>query len=370
MAQGTQTEQDLQPVEEKLTEDKANEIKQELSNDPQVLQLKESIDERQQTELLAFGKEPADEISKFSDQILGTMKNSSMEDSSQMLKQLGKVMDKFDKKDFEESKGGFIGKFFNRSKKMIEKIFDKYQTLGGEIEKINIEISKYRDEMVDNTHTLEDMYEKNYEFYLELDKYIVAGQLKAEELKNEVMPKLEQQAAEGNQRASMELETVRNGVELLDQRVYDLQMAQMVAFQQAPQIRLLQRGNTKLVNKINSAFVTTIPIFKTSVIQAVAAKRQKLVADGMSELDRRTNEMLQRNSQNVAQQSTEIAKLAGAPSIKIETIEESFNTILKGMEDTKAIEDENKQLRDQGRQRIQELQDTYKQKNNQLNSPS
>ncbi|HLO11707.1 MAG TPA: toxic anion resistance protein, partial [Pseudoneobacillus sp.] len=127
-----------------------------------------------------------------------------------------------------------------------------------------------------------------------------------------------------------------------------------------PQIRLLQRGNTKLIGKINSAFVTTIPIFKNGLIQAVAAKRQKLVADSMSELDRRTNEMLLKNAQNISQQSTDIARLAGAPSIKIETIEESWNIIIKGMQETKAIEEENKRLRVEGTKRLEQLQENFK----------
>lgn len=44
---------------------------------------------------------------------------------------------------------------------MIEKIFGKYQTLGGEIEKVHVEISKYKDEMTRSTMTLEEMYENN-----------------------------------------------------------------------------------------------------------------------------------------------------------------------------------------------------------------
>ncbi len=174
------------------------------------------------------------------------------------------------------------------------------------------------------------------------------------------MPALEQKVADGDQMAQMQLETLKNGIQTLEERIYDLEMARMVSLQTAPQIRLLQRGNTKLIGKINSAFVITIPIFKNGIIQAVTAKRQKLVADSMSELDRRTNEMLKRNAQNIANQSTEIAKLSGRPSIKIETIEESWNTILKGMEETKAIEEENKQLRVEGTKRILQLQENIK----------
>ncbi|MFT8321738.1 MAG: toxic anion resistance protein [Bacillus sp. (in: firmicutes)] len=344
-----------------LTEDKVTEIKSALKKEPEVQQLASSIDERDQIQILEFGKEPAVQISRFSDQILNNMRTTKVEDSGELLKQLGRIMDKFDKKDFEQSSGGFFGKLFKKSEKMMEKLFGKYQSMGQEIDKVYVEISKYQTEMVDSTTMLDEMYEQNYQYYLTLEKYAVAGQVKSEELKQNMLPQLEAKARSGDQLAGMQLDTLRNAIELLDQRVYDLEMAKMVALQTAPQIRLLQRGNTKLIGKINSAFVTTIPIFKNGLIQAVAAKRQKLVADSMSELDRRTNEMLVRNAQNISQQSTEIARLAGAPSIKIETIEESWNIIMKGMQETKSIEEENKRLRVEGTKKLEQLQNNFKQ---------
>lgn len=349
-----------QPQNDLLTETKVSDIKLALRKEAEVQNLARSIDERDQIRILEFGKEPAVQISRFSDQILGNMRTTKVEDSGELLKTLGRIMDKFDAKDFQKTSDGFFGKLFKKGEKVIEKLFGKYQTMGQEIDKVYVEISKYQKEMVDATNMLEQMYEQNYQYYLTLEKYVVAGELKAEELKNNQLPQLEARAASGDQMASMQLDTLKNAIELLEQRVYDLEMAKMVALQTAPQIRLLQRGNTKLIGKINSAFVTTIPIFKNGLIQAVAAKRQKLVADSMSELDRRTNEMLLRNAQNISQQSVDIARLAGAPSIKIETIEESFNIIIKGMQETKAIEEENKRLREEGTKRLEQIQNNFK----------
>lgn len=346
--------------DDKLTETKVTDIKLALKSEPEVMNLARSIDERDQIQILEFGKEPAVQISRFSDQILSNMRTTKVEDSGELLKQLGKIMDRFDSKDFQKKSGGLFNKLFKKGEKVVEKLFGKYQTMGSEIDKVYIEISKYQHEMVDSTQMLEQMYEQNYQYYLTLEKYVVAGELKAEELRTQQLPQLEAKAAAGDQLASMQLDTLRNAIELLEQRIYDLEMAKMVSLQTAPQIRLLQRGNTKLIGKINSAFVTTIPIFKNGLIQAVAAKRQKLVADSMSELDRRTNEMLVRNAQNIAQQSTDIARLAGGPSIKIETIEETWNIIIKGMQETKAIEDENKRLRVEGTKRLEQLQENFK----------
>lgn len=362
MSEMQRTNSVLTPLtaEDQLSDTKVSEIKVALRKEPEVQNLARSIDERDQIQILEFGKEPAVEISRFSDQILSNMRTTKVEDSGELLKQLGKIMDKFDKKDFEKSSKGVFGKLFKKGEKIIEKIFGKYQTMGQEIDKVYVEISKYQNEMVESTNMLDQMYEQNYQYFLTLEKYIVAGQMKVEELKTNTLPQLETRVNGGDQLASMQLDSLKNAIELLDQRIYDLEMAKMVALQTAPQIRLLQRGNTKLIGKINSAFVTTIPIFKNGLIQAVAAKRQKLVADSMSELDRRTNEMLLRNAQNISQQSVDIAKLSGGPSIKIETIEQSWNIIMKGMQETKSIEDENKRLRVEGTKRLEQLQENFK----------
>lgn len=46
-------------------------------------------------------------------------------------------------------------------------------------------------------------------------------------------------------------------------------------------------------------------------------------------------------------------------SIKIETIEQTWDTIMRGMNETKAIEEENRKMREEGRLRLEELQKKY-----------
>ena len=342
--------------QEKLMEE-IDDQKAQLKRNPQVLQLVAKIDPKNQVQLLEFGREPANEISAFTGKILSTIKSSSMEESSELLKQLGKIMDKFDKKDFAEKKS-FLGKIFKKGEKFIEQLFNKYQTMGGEIDKVFVEITKYENEMKKSTTTLEGLYDQNFKYFMELEKYIVAGELKVNQLRQN-LPRVQEKAETGDQLALMELNTLQNAIELLDQRIYDLEMAKQVSYQSAPQIRMLQRGNTKLIGKINSAFVTTIPIFKTGLINAIAAKRQNLVAQSMNELDRRTNEMLLRNANDISKQSVDIARMAGQPSIKIETMEQTWDIIMNGMNETKAIEEENRKMREEGRLRLEALQKKY-----------
>jgi uncharacterized protein YaaN involved in tellurite resistance len=133
-------------------------------------------------------------------------------------------------------------------------------------------------------------------------------------------------------------------------------MAKMVSLQTAPQIKLIQRGNYNLLRKIGSAFVITLPVFKSGLIQAIAIKRQKIQADAMRALDEKTNEMLLRNAENIAAQSVDIARLTSGSSIKIETLEKTFETIMRGIEETRQIEIENKQSREESRKKLLELQ--------------
>lgn len=351
-----------QQVKPLVSEQELSQIRQrqeQLKQQPQVQTLAQKIDVKNQIAVLEFGKETAQGISTFSDRMLATIKQSNLEKSTTLLNNLNKIMDRFDPQDFqEEEKKGFLKRLFSKSKEQLERILSKYDSMNKEVDAVYTEIQKYEIEMKQNTVQLEQMYDENLNYFHSLSEHVAAIDLKVGELRQQ-LPVLNAKAETGDQEAIMELETIRRGIELLEQRGYDLEMAQQVSFQSAPQIRLMQQGNNHLIGKINSAFVTTIPIFKQGLIHAVTIQRQKLVSDSMAELDRRTNEMLVRNAENVRQNSVNIARQAGSPSIKVETIETTWKTIMAGIEETKQIQAETVRNREEGRKRIEQLQLEY-----------
>ena len=343
---------------EELSQIRQRQLK--LKTEPSVLQLADKIDAKNQIAVLEFGKDTAKGISTFSDRMLATIKTSNLEKSSALLNNLNKIMDRFDPKEFleEEKKGGFLKRIFSRSKEQLERILSKYDTMSKEVDAVHYEIQKYETEMKRNTIELEQMYEENLNYFHSLSEHVAAIEVKVEQLQAQ-LPILESRGNEGDQEALMELDTLRRNMELLEQRKYDLEMAQQVSFQSAPQIRLMQQGNNHLIGKINSAFITTIPIFKQGLIHAVTLQRQKLVSDSMAELDKRTNEMLIRNAENIRQNSVNIARQSGSPSISIETIETTWQTIMQGIQETKQIQAETIRNREEGRKRIEKLQLEY-----------
>ncbi|MHC1684738.1 MAG: toxic anion resistance protein [Clostridiaceae bacterium] len=327
-------------------------IDKELRQSKEVIDLSQKIDVTNINSIMQFGNEPAVEISKFSDRILNSIKVNSVENSGVMLKELTKVMKRFDKEELEEKPEGFFARVFNSGKKTVDQLLSKYQTLGGEIDKIYSRISLYKTEIDKTNKMLEEMFAQNFEFYKQLEKHVIACNLVVEELEKEDLPYWENKASLGSADDNLKLQEVRYSIEMLKQRVYDLEMAKMVSMQAAPQIRTIQKGNYKLIGKIHSAFIVTIPIFKNGLIQAVTLKRQKAVAESMDALDKVTNDLLIKNAQNIKDQSISIAKLSCQPSIRIETLETTWNTIMEGIDETERIEEENKKLRKEGIEKL------------------
>lgn len=336
-------------------------LQAQLKDSPEIQALARQIDTRDPNSILQFGHETANEISKFSDQILSTMETTKVEDSGALLVQLNKIMDKFDIKDFEEKKPSLMEKLFNKSKNMIESLFAKYNTMGGEVDKVYVQLKSYENEINQANAMLDQMFEKNAEYFEILTKYILAGQNILDDFRNNILPDLEQKAAtSGQQLDTINYNNALQIEEMLDQRVYDLELAKTVSLQTMPQIKMIQKGNYNLVRKINSAFIITLPIFKQCLNQAIALKRQAVQAKAMKALDDKTNELLLRNAQNTAAQSKMTAQLASSSSVQIETLEKSWATILEGIDETKKIQQEAAQARISGTQRLHELQEDFK----------
>lgn len=232
--------------------------------------------------------------------------------------------------------------------------------MGDEVDKVFVTLKQYEAEInIANKH-LADMFDRNTEYYEQLGQYIYAGQVVLAELKNNVIPAAQAKANQTGDRLDQQnVNNLMQVQDIMEQRIYDLQLAENVAVQSMPTIKAIEYGNYNLVRKINSAFVITMPIFKQCLVQAIMLKRQSVQAKAMSALDEKTNELLLRNAENTALQSKMVAKLASGSSVSIETLEKSWQTIVKGIEETKAIQEEMRQKRLDGTKRLEILKQDF-----------
>lgn len=334
-----------------------DQIKQELATSADIDRLVSTINLNDANTIVKFGAEAAEEISKASDQVLNSMTIDQVNDTGVMLRELGKIMEKFDIDEIKDEKPGLFGNL----KKKLEKIIGKYETMGGEVDKIYVQLKKYESEISSANTKLDNMYDANLGYYQELVKYIMAGEQAVKELDQYIedyTKKAEANPDDGTIR--MDLSNLTQMREILDQRVMDLKVAENVAIQTVPMLKTMEYSNLNLVRKINSAFIITMPVFKQALAQAIMLKRQRIIADSMQALDEKTNEMLKKNAQNTVNQSKQIAAMASGSSIKVETLQETWTTIVNGIDEVQQIQNQAREKRKQDAVVLEQIKADYK----------
>lgn len=311
--------------------------------------------------IVKFGSEAAEEVSKSADVVLNGMNIDQINNSGKMLEALDKIMGSFDIDEVKEDKGLF-GKLFGNAKKKLEKLLSKYNRMGDEIDKIYTQLKVYEGEIEKSNRNLDQMFNSNLEYYHELVKYIAAGEQGCKELHEYIEQKEQELATSNNVDLQFEISNLRQAENMLEQRVMDLKTAESIALQSIPMIKTMEFSNANLTRKINSAFIVTLPVFKQALAQTMMLKRQKIQADSMSALDKRTNELLIKNAQNTVEQSKQITRMTNTSSVQIETLEKTWNTIVSGIDETKRIQEEAKREREEDSKRLDAIKQQYAEK--------
>lgn len=327
-------------------------MRKELVNSAEVDALASQISVDDPESVVTFGAEVAEEIAKSSDVILNSMNMDQINESGEMLNLLAKVMDKFDIDEIREDNPNFFKKLFNNAKKQLDQILAKYHTMGDEVDKIYVKLKQYESEIKQSNRKLEDMFQTNVNYYHALTKYILAGEQGIGELEAYIAQRQQDMLDTGDNSIQFELTSLEQCKMMLEQRTQDLRIAENVALQSIPMIKTMQFSNMNLVRKINSAFIITLPVFKQALSQAILLKRQRIQAEAMQALDEKTNEMLIKNAQNTVLQSKMTAQMASGSSIKVETLETTWKTIVNGIEETKQIQENAKKQREEDKLRL------------------
>ena len=326
----------------------------DLVNSKEVDDLVSTIEVHNLETIVSFGAEAAEEISKASDIVLNSINMSQLDDSSEMLNTLAKIMSKFDIEEIKDNPGLF-GKLFGNMRKQLDKILDKYHTMGDEVDKIYVQLKQYESEIKQSNRKLNQMFEANVGYYHELVKYILAGEQGCRELEAYIAQRQADMEATGDNSIQFEIQSLQQSLMMLEQRTQDLRTAENVAMQSVPMIKTMEFSNMNLVRKINSAFIVTLPVFKQALAQAIMLKRQKIQAEAMSALDQKTNEMLIKNARNTVEQSKMTAQLASGSSIKIETLETTWRAIVNGIDETKQIQENARKQRIEDQARLENI---------------
>ncbi|MCI9198514.1 MAG: toxic anion resistance protein, partial [Lachnospiraceae bacterium] len=133
------------------------ELSERLVNSQEVDDIVSTIEVYNLATIVSFGAKAAEEISKASDVVLENMSMSQLDDPSEMLGTLAKIMERFDIEEIKEDPS-FFQKIFGNMRRQLDKILNKYHIMGGEIDKIYVQLKQYEEEIKESNRKLDQMF--------------------------------------------------------------------------------------------------------------------------------------------------------------------------------------------------------------------
>ncbi|MDP4149563.1 MAG: toxic anion resistance protein [Bacteroidota bacterium] len=222
-----------------------------------------------------------------------------------------------------------------------KKLFAKYDTVVGNIDKITTKIKTGRLNSIKDNSSLQTMFDSNVNYIKQMEDLIIAGRLKYNELQQK-LTEMEANAANYN---DYEIADLRDFVGRLDKRLADMKTVRFIMMQSLAQIRVVQNNNTSIAEKAQSIVSTTIPVWKNQLTIAVALQRQKANVEMQKKISDTTNTILQKNADMLKQNSIDVARENEKTVVSIDTLKRTTQSLIETLTEVKRIHDEGAQNR-------------------------
>lgn len=301
----------------------------------EVKALVREIDVNNSATILNFGSKPAEELSRISNEILSSSKNVENIEATKIIKNLSKIIEKVDISDFEKpprKEGGILSKIFNRGKNFLE----KYENMNKEIEVITQELLNYKASLEKDQDDLKKLYEVVSKHSVEINDYILATELAEEEVKRKLDDITNTVNVDENDK-NREIARTQALLDMVSQKKYDLETVKAVSLQTLPMIEIMAGNNIGLARKLQSSLITTLPLFENAIVLALQTKKQILLKNTFTTLDKATEDLMKRNAVNITKTAVDIAKVSNTSPISIETLKQNFEVVQKGIKEIRDL---------------------------------
>ena len=321
-----------------------------------------TIDVNNSQSVLSYGAEAQAKLGEFSQLMLNKVQNKDVGPIGDTLSELMYKLEEAKPEELDTNNNGLFKRLFTKVKTSIYEITAKYQQIGAQIDKIAVKLDREKDGLMQDNAMLEQLYEKNKDFFEALNLYIAAGELKMEELTTTIIPEAEEKAlASNNQMDAQYVNDLQQFYNRLEKRTHDLKLARQITIQQAPQIRLIQNTNQALAEKIQSSITTAIPLWKNQVAIALTLLRQKDAVTAQRQVSETTNDLLKKNSEMLKVSAIETAKENERGLVDIDTLKKTQQDLIDTIQETMTIQSEGRSKRQAAEKELVQLEDELKQ---------
>ncbi|WDZ52534.1 toxic anion resistance protein [Acinetobacter vivianii] len=333
----------------------------ELGLQPQdlaeVMDAHKELAEISTTVVAEYGKNIANKTSTYTDELLSLVQNKDLDSTGQKLNEVVQVAQQLNTSSIlnKSKSSGFFGGLLSKLKGAKQNFDQHFNTTKEQIDVLVKEIESSQSGLKARVGTLDKMFDAVQDEYKQLGVYIAAGQLKQQDIQQQISALTSQ---EQDQQITQQIYDLNHLANNLEKRVSDLQVLQQSAMQTLPMIRIIQSNNLMLVDKFYAIKNITLPAWKNQISLAISLQEQKNSVQLAQAIDDTTNELLRRNAELLHQNSVDTAKANQRSVIDVETLEHVQNTLIKTVNDVIQIQKEGMQKRAEATTRLRALQDS------------
>ena len=307
--------------------------------------LKNSIDLTDSKTPIQYGIGAQRNISNFSDSVLARVRSK---DSGYIGELMSDLILKVKEADMDGLDDGVLGKipFLRNMSRLVKKFIQRYERLEVQIDRIEQELEQARMQVLKDVAVFDGLYEKNLEYFQELQIYIAAGEAKLKELRRMTLPRLQAEAAaKGGPVSAQAVRDFEDTMNRFEKKIHDLKLSKTIALQTAPQIRLIQNSDKMLVDKIQTAILGTIPLWKSQIVIALGISRQEAILRMQRNVSDAANTLLTKNAEMLKQHSAGMARESERGIVDLETLKKANAEMISAIKETIKIQQEGRAAR-------------------------
>ena len=353
----------LEPVkEENLIEkaEKAPEAGPDLSmlsaaEQQAVLAFSEQIDLTDSSQVLQYGAAAQKNIADFSQTALSKVQTRDLGEIGDMVTSLVVELKGMD----EPEKKGIAG-LFRKAQVSAQEMKAKYGKAEANVDKIAAELDKHK---LTDVAVMDQMYEKNLEYFKELTMYILAGQKKLAQERATTLVQLREKAQKsGLAEDAQAANDFENKCERFEKKLHDLELTRVISLQTAPQIRMIQNNDTLMMEKIQTSIMNTIPLWKNQMVLTLGIQDSQRAMEAQRKVTDMTNQLLQRNADMLKMATVETAREAERGIVDIETLKHTNESLISTLDEVLQIQTDGAKKRQEAEQELRRIEGELKQK--------
>ena len=325
-----------------------------------VLDFAEKIDLTNSGVVLQYGAAAQKNIASFSESTLNAVRTKDMGELGDMVSSLLGELKGFSAE--EEEKKGIFG-MFKKASNNLQNMKIKYEKAETNVDRIAEQLEQHQMVLMKDAALLDQMYDKNLEYFKQLSMYILAGEKK---LADERATTLQELYAKAQTSGLPEDAQAANDYAALcdrfEKKLYDLKLTRQISIQMGPQIRMIQNNDTLMTEKIQTSLVNTIPLWKSQMVLALGISHSKQAMEAQRAVSAMTNELLKKNADMLKVATIETAKESERGIVDIETIQHTNESLISTLDEVMAIQTEGRQKRKDAEVELQRIEGELRQK--------